>query len=207
MFHRPISCNESNARHHADLMALLAQRCSRPRYAFLMLSLLADIARDDGSAGPLVARGDSFIPMRDWLCEALSPLAEKDTRRQGLADRAARDLKARGAWPHDPALAERCLEEEIKLRVLASGKTNVSRTVSELVRAGLLKRHYQGYWVDHENRGAQRQAVYILAGAARLLLRSPPGSYSEAPGPAAHAAPLPLRSSSRQDGKGQLQLL
>jgi DNA-binding transcriptional ArsR family regulator len=173
MFHRAISCDESVARHRADLMALLAERCSRPRYAFLMLSLLADIARADGSAGPLVARGSSLIPLRDWLCEALSPLADKDTRRQALASRAEQDLKARGAWPQDAALAARTLEEEVKLRVLASGKTNVSRTVSELVRAGLLDRHYQGYWVDHENRGAQRQAVYTLAGTARLLLRTP----------------------------------
>jgi len=153
-------------------MALLAKRCSRPRYAFMMLSLLADVARADGSAGPVVACGASVIPLRDWLCEALSPLADKDSRRQALASRAARDLKARGAWPDDPVEATRCLEEEVKLRVLTSGKTNVSRTVSELVRAGLLERYYQGYWVDHENRGAQRQAIYTLAGSARMLLRS-----------------------------------
>jgi len=194
MFHRTITCDESQARHRADLMALLAERCSRPRYAFMMLSLLADIARADGSAGPVVARGASRIPLRDWLCEALSPLADKDSRRQALASRAARDLKASGAWPDDPELAARCLEEEVKLRVLTSGKTNVSRTVSELVRAGLLKRYYQGYWVDHENRGAQRQAIYTLTGAARLLLRSP--------GPAVQST-----SGSLPSGSGQLQLL
>ena len=42
--------------------------------------------------------------------------------------------------------------------------------VSGLVRAGLLKRHYEGYRVDHDNRGAQRQAFYILAGGARSLV-------------------------------------
>jgi len=34
--------------------------------------------------------------------------------------------------------------------------------VSELVRAGLVKRHYQGFRVDHHNRGAKRQAVYVV---------------------------------------------
>ncbi|MFT3965221.1 MAG: hypothetical protein QM690_05015, partial [Sphingobium sp.] len=62
------------------------------------------------------------------------------------------------------------VEEEVKLRVRASGKANLSRAVSELVAAGLLRRHYQGYRVDHHNRGAQRQAVYTLTGLARVLL-------------------------------------
>jgi len=179
-------------------MALLAERCSRPRYAFMLLSLLADIARPDGSAGPVVACETSLVPLRDWLCEALSPLADKDSRRQALAGRAACDLKARGAWPDDAEQAARCLEEEVKLRVLTSGKTNVSRTVSELVRAGLLERYYQGYWVDHENRGAQRQAIYTLAGAARLLLRSA--------SPAA-TVPLPPPPAAPGQAGGQLQLL
>jgi len=188
-------------------MAVLAECCSRPRYAFMMLSLLADIARSDGSAGPLVARGANLVPLRDWLCEALSPLAEKDTRRRALASRAARDLKARNAWPEDPEAAAACLEEEVRLRVLASGKTNVSRTVSELVRAGLIERHYQGYWVDHENRGAQRQAVYTLAGPAALLLRSratPPIPPQPVPTSSPSAPPAAAPSEAKPD---QLLLL
>ena len=49
--------------------------------------------------------------------------------------------------------------DEIEARILRSGWTNVSRALSDLVRAGLLQRHYQGYRVDHPNRGAQREVV------------------------------------------------
>ncbi|MAM38210.1 MAG: hypothetical protein CL949_06820, partial [Erythrobacter sp.] len=66
------------------------------------------------------------------------------------------------------------VHDEVQVRVRASGKTNLSRAASELVKAGLLKRHYQGYRVDHLNRGAQRQAVYTLTGRARALVSSRP---------------------------------
>jgi predicted transcriptional regulator len=62
-------------------------------------------------------------------------------------------------------------DAEVRERVRASGMTSISRAVSELVRAGLLKRHYQGYRVDHENRGAQRQAVYTIPPFVRGALR------------------------------------
>jgi hypothetical protein len=61
----------------------------------------------------------------------------------------------------------------------AVGKRNLSRAVSELVNAGLLRCHYQGYRVDHRNRGGKRHAVYTLAEDARLLspaARTPQGS-------------------------------
>jgi hypothetical protein len=34
----------------------------------------------------------------------------------------------------------------------------------------LVHRHYQGYHVDHENRGAQREAVYTLLPGVRAAL-------------------------------------
>ena len=173
MFQRALNCDDRYARHRAALLACLADCCSRPRYAYMLLSLLADIARPDGSAGPLVAQRGGLVPLRDWLGEALGPLADRDRRRRAMTERAQRELTAKGAWPQDPELASARLAEEVRARALASGKANVSRTVSELVRAGLLKRHYQGYRVDHENRGAQRQSVYTLAGQARHLLRAP----------------------------------
>ncbi len=55
-----------------------------------------------------------------------------------------------------------------------SGRCNVSRAVSDLVRANLLRRHYQGYCVDHANRGAQREAVYTITDEAALALGRPP---------------------------------
>ncbi|EQB10428.1 hypothetical protein L288_03875, partial [Sphingobium quisquiliarum P25] len=70
----------------------------------------------------------------------------------------------------DTAEAERRVEEEVQSRILRSGRTNISRAVSDLVRAGLLRRHYRGYRVDHPNRGAQREAVYTITPEARLAL-------------------------------------
>jgi hypothetical protein len=54
-----------------------------------------------------------------------------------------------------PALAEAAVDEEVRERVRTAGKANLSRAVTELANAGLVKRHYQGYRVDPLNRGAQ----------------------------------------------------
>lgn len=70
------------------------------------------------------------------------------------------------ALPREPEAAARLIEEEVRSRVRRSGRCNVSRAVSDLVRAGLLRRHYQGFRVDHPNRGAQREAVYTITAAA-----------------------------------------
>src|SRR3546814_15698158 len=60
--------------------------------------------------------------------------------------------------------------EEMRARIRTAGKGNLSRAVSELMNAGLLRRHYQGYRVDHRNRGGQRHAVYTLIGDALRLV-------------------------------------
>ena len=72
--------------------------------------------------------------------------------------------------PADTSDAERRVEEEVQARIMRSGRTNISRAVSDLVRAGLLRRHYQGYRIDHANRGAQREAVYTVTPEARSAL-------------------------------------
>lgn len=59
-------------------------------------------------------------------------------------------------------------------RIRISTKTNLSRAVSEIVRAGLVRRHYAGFRVDHQNRGGHRHVVYTLAGQARCLLHPAP---------------------------------
>lgn len=137
----------------------------------MLLNLIADQARPDGSAGPWVEASGTHVSIRDWLSDALAPMGQRDPKRIALSERVRDDLKASGALPSDPTMAQRLVENEVRLRVRAAGKTNLSRVASELVRAGLLLRHYQGYCVDHHNRGAQRQAVYTLSGAARVLLR------------------------------------
>lgn len=169
---------------NSDISALLdrlARSSTRPRYAFMLLNLIAEVARQDGSAGPMVTDGRGLKLLRDWLCDALTPMGGRDPRRRALAERVREELAAAGKLPADPAAASAMVDEEVKLRVRASGKTNLSRAVSELVAAGLLRRHYQGYRVDHHNRGAQRQAVYTLTGVARTLLaaRRPTGPAAE----------------------------
>lgn len=156
-----------------DLPALIeriALVSRRPRYAFLVLNLIAKGAGGGGSVGPYVQEGDRRIPVRDWLSDALIPLAHRDGRRRAIVDEVRSDLAARGMLPDDEAEAGRVLDQEVRSRLLRSGRCNISRAVSDLVRAGLLRRHYQGYRVDHQNRGAQREAVYTLTAEASWAL-------------------------------------
>lgn len=170
MFHATVSPRTPRGSDLSLLLDQLSQCCTRPRYAFMLLTLIADVARPDGSAGPLVRQDSGLVPLRDWLCDALTPMGHRDPRRQALTDRVRDELNREKRMSGDPAIDEPLLQDEVRQRVRASGKTNLSRAASELVKAGLLKRHYQGYRVDHLNRGAQRQAVYTLTGRARVLV-------------------------------------
>ena len=87
-----------------------------------------------------------------------------------MIERVRSDLIARRLMPADADQADSLIRETVDLRLRHSALTNVSRAVSELVRAGLVRRHYQGYRVDHHNRGAQRQAVYNVTDEAFRVL-------------------------------------
>lgn len=152
------------------LVDLLAQSSSRPRYAYMVLDLIAKIAGPDGRAGPFVMHDGVPTSIREWLCDALAPMGNSYPRRVALAVRVREEMERAGKLPSDADAAQRKIDCEVRARVRASGKTNVSRAVSDLVRAGMLHRHYQGYRVDHHNRGGQRQAVYTLSPTARKLL-------------------------------------
>nr|WP_317152280.1 hypothetical protein [Sphingopyxis indica] len=156
------------------LLEVLARNSARPRYAFMVLNLIAGAAGPDGRLGPIVLHEGEAVPVRDWLCDALAPMGDRDPRRLALFARVREELASAGQLGDDPDLAERAIEAEVRARARNSGKTNVSRAVSELVRAGMITRHYQGYRIDHENRGAQRQAVYTLTPLARGLLQPRP---------------------------------
>lgn len=169
-----------------QLMERLAVDTARPRYAFMLLNLVARIAGEAGHAGPYVREGRALVPLRDWLCDALSPMAQRDHRRLAIVAEVRAELDRAGELPASPEEAGSLVEERVRERVRASGRSNVSRTVSELVRAGLMKRHYQGYRVDHVNRGAQRQAVYTLPNHVRAALAATRAS--------GRAAPLPPRT-------------
>lgn len=154
-----------------DVIERISVHSRRPRYAFMVLNLIARAAGQGDSAGPYVQDGDRRVQIRDWLCDALIPIAHRDARRRAIVGQVRDELRYRAALPSDAAEAERLVEEEVRQRVRQSGRCNVSRAVSDLVRAGLLRRHYQGYRVDHANRGGHREAVYTLTPDARIALR------------------------------------
>lgn len=173
MLHVPaneFSCSDLDL---PSLLEVLARTSSRPRYAFMVLNLIAQVARSDGSAGPLISKAGALVPLRQWLCDALSPMGQRDPRRLSLEQRVHDELADAGCLPSSQDAAAAMIEDEVRLRVRASGKANISRAVSELVKAGLLRRHYQGYRVDHHNRGAQRHVVYSLTAAAKSVLVGP----------------------------------
>ena len=68
------------------------------------------------------------------------------------------------------SMVEAALSEEAR----AVGKANVSRAVSDLVRAGLVRRYYAGRITDHVNRGGRRMAVYRVAPPVLNAIRSRP---------------------------------
>lgn len=155
-----------------DLVKRVSQVSKRPRYVLLILNLIAKAAGENGSLGPYVKSEADHVPVRDWLCQAMAPLANRDCRRTAMIEAVRSELMARAAVLENSADVALQEEEEVRARILRSGRTNVSRAVSDLVRAGLLHRHYQGYRVDHHNRGAQREAVYTIAPEVRMALAS-----------------------------------
>ena len=154
-----------------DIVRTVAKHSKRPRYTFMVLDLIARAARADGRAGPLVRAGEALVPIREWLAATIAPSAARYHQRRATIDKVRAGLVARGEMPENPVQAERLVDQLVGERVLESGMTAVSRAVSELVSAGLITRHYQGYCVDHENRGAQRQAVYTVTEEVLAALR------------------------------------
>lgn len=176
MFHQPDLFGAADTKQDAasaslglpDLIALIAVVSPRPRYAFMVLNLIAEAAgSNSGSAGPYVmVEGNRRTLLRDWLCDSLVPMAGRDARRRSIVSEVTATLAEQHVLPDDPAEAAQIVDREVRERVRRSGRANVSRAVSDLVRAGLVRRHYQGYRVDHHNRGAQREAVYTITDVA-----------------------------------------
>ena len=120
MFHQPVTSAPRPASEMATLLDLLARVSSRPRYAFMVLNLVAEVAGGDGKAGPFIMRDGTSIPLRDWLGQSLTPMGGRDPRRLALAERVREELAKDGALPADPARVEACLDSEVRDRVLAS---------------------------------------------------------------------------------------
>ena len=151
------------------IVTTLAEVSRRPRYAFMVLNLISEIAGPDGKAGPYVRKGNEHISVRDWLSDCLAPLGQDERRRADLRRRLMAEMKKE--LPHDPEEAERLVERALQTRIRNSSKTNISHAVSDLVKAGYVKRHYEGWVRNHVNRGAQRHAVYVVDGDVLAALR------------------------------------
>ena len=154
------------------IVRTIAEHSARPRYTFMVLDLIARIARANGQAGPLVREGEALVPIREWLAAAIAPSGARQHQRRATADKVRAALAASGELPTDPAEANRLVDAQVSERIRETGMTAISRAVSELVKAGLITRHYQGFFVDHENRGAQRHAVYTVTDVVRGALHS-----------------------------------
>jgi hypothetical protein len=153
--------NQSRFSSIGAIYATLAKLSERPRYAFLVLQLVTEAADERGRAGPLVHTGEtSPMFLRDWLCTQLLPMSERDGRRSALRARVVEGLRDQltGEAKHDEASIETAIAEQ----VLAVGRANVSRSISDLVKAGFLSRYYAGYATNHGNRGGGRHAVYVV---------------------------------------------
>lgn len=170
-----------------DIFAVLAGASARPRYAFLVLQLVAEVADARGNAGPIVSAGGTPMLLRDWLCGQLMPMSEQPARRAALRARVTAALaeELTGDPARDTARIDRAVEEQ----ALAVGTANVSRAISDLARAGLMTRHYAGYATNHENRGGGRHAVYVVEPAVLRLLRKPA------------AAPVAMRPAAKRQGE------
>lgn len=169
---RQLSVQPERPMNVAAILDRLTSVCERPRYSFMVLNLIVEAGGETGRAGPYIRDGNKRVPVRDWLCEAMKPVARRDPRRIAIAQRVRKELEAENALPENEDEAAGLIEAQVDKRIQRSGKTNVSRAVTELVRAGLVRRHYQGYRVDHQNRGAKRQAVYTVVEEARRALRA-----------------------------------
>lgn len=152
------------------ILQRLSERSARPRYAFMVLNLISEVASTRGFAGPFVERSGTRKPLREWLAGELMPLSGRDSRREALRARITAELapKLTGDPAYDAALIDAAVEEE----ALAVGKANVSRAVSDLVRAGLVRRHYAGRITNHHNRGGKRHAVYAVDATVMAAIRT-----------------------------------
>lgn len=155
----------------ADIVRAIAEHSARPRYTFMVLDLITRVARANGEAGPLVREGGALVPIREWLAAAIAPSGARHHQRRATTVKVKAALAATGGLPAHPADIQRIVEAQVAERIRETGMTAVSRAVSELVRADLIKRHYQGFCIDHENRGAQRLAVYTVMDCVRAALR------------------------------------
>lgn len=151
------------------ILDTLSRTSSRPRYAYMVLTLLAEQAGPGNKAGPFIQEQGRAIPLREWIGDRLARMSGRDKRRRALELRIR--LAMRDQLPDDLIDAQAMVDQAVATHVRTTGADNASRVVAELERCGYLKRHYQGYRTNHANRGGQRNLVCVLDGDAVAALR------------------------------------
>ena len=171
-----------------SLYDILSKCSARPRYALLLLQLVAELADGNGQAGPFIDTGSEKLLLRDWLSIQLNPLSERCGKRPIMEARIKAEAASAltGDAEEDAAMIRRNMEQ----RARVVGRANVSRSISDLVKAGLMTRYYSGYATDHCNRGGGRHAVYVVAPNVLRLLRPDARNVSKRPSPLARQGDL-----------------
>src|SRR3546814_20026475 len=104
----------------------------------MLLNLIAQVAGPDGSAGPWVRRNDGLVSLRDWLCDALTPMAQRGPRSITLAERVESDLARNELIPGDQEKSPGLHEGQMRHTICTAAQRPPSRAVSEMGNAGLL---------------------------------------------------------------------
>lgn len=151
-----------------DILDKLSETSKRPRYAFMVLNLLAEQAGPGNKAGPFVREGEAKLPLREWLGDRLSRMSGRDGRRRQLERRIRSSIPD---LPDDLIEAQAMVDAAVAKRVRSTGADNASRVMAELEKCGFLRRYYQGFRTDHTNRGGLRHLVCVLDGDAVAALR------------------------------------
>jgi hypothetical protein len=153
-----------------EILESLAMKTSRPRYAFMVLHLLAEKAGPGGKAGPFVIDDDhERLTLREYIGKRVARMATFDRRRKQLEARVRHELAP--SLPSDMFEAQQIIDEAVAQRARAVNADNFSRVVGELEKVGYLTRFYQGYRKDHCNKGGMRNLVCVLDPDVSAALR------------------------------------
>lgn len=63
-----------------------------PRYAFIVLYHIAQASDQRGAAGSFIRRGAEAVPVRDRICDALSPMGRRAPNRLDLTSEIRKEL-------------------------------------------------------------------------------------------------------------------